>query len=209
MMFECGDPGNRPLAAHGVNTDEEAFQVQGIEQFGNGRDLVALRRHFLLTKYQTQPGRKGADHVNGRFAAVAGTAHGFAVDRDGATQIRDDAAHPPAEAAFELLRVEQAEDPQKGVFRRNAVLEHQKLAQPAGMRTRPGGHVFNRVAVGKDRRDRHHQQFQEVMPGAIARLARVVHIAQHLHQDHSSRHLLRCPKNESRRDFLRVYKCLS
>ena len=75
--------GNRPLAAHGVNTDEEAFQVQGIEQFGNGRDLVALRRHFLLTKYQTQPGRKGADHVNGRFAAVAGTAHGFAVDRDG------------------------------------------------------------------------------------------------------------------------------
>jgi len=122
--------GNRPLAAHGVNTDEEAFQVQGIEQFGNGGDLVALRRHFLLTKYQTQPGRKGADHVNGRFAAVAGTAHGFAVDRDGATQIRDDAAHPPAKAAFELLRVEQAEDPQKGVFRRNAVLEHQKLAQP-------------------------------------------------------------------------------
>ena len=147
--------------------------------------------------------------MNGRFAAVAGTAHGFAVDRDRAAQIRDEVTHPAAKTGFELLRVEQVEDPQKGVFRRNAVLEHQELAQPAGMRTRPGGHVFNRVAVRKHRREGHHQQLPKIMPRAIARLARVVYIAQLLHQDRSSRHLLRCPKDESGRDFLRVYKRLS
>ena len=110
--------GNGALAAHRIDTDEEAFQVQGIEQFGNGR-----------------------------FASVAGTTYCFAVDCDRATQIRDEAAHPPPETGFELLRVEQAENPQKGVFRRNAVLEHQELSQQSGVRPRPRGHVFNRVAV--------------------------------------------------------------
>ena len=45
--------GNRPLAAHGINTHEETFQVQGVEQFRNGGDLVALRRDLLLTQHQT------------------------------------------------------------------------------------------------------------------------------------------------------------
>lgn len=123
--------GNRTLAAHRIDTDEKAFQVQGIKQFGNGRDLVALCAYFLLAQHQAQLGRKSADHVNGRFASAAITTHGFAVDREGAAQLRNETAHPAAETTFKLLRVEQTEDAQKGVFRSGAVLEHKKLAQPS------------------------------------------------------------------------------
>ena len=34
--------GDRRLAAHGVDTDEKAFQIQRLEQFGHRRNLVAL-----------------------------------------------------------------------------------------------------------------------------------------------------------------------
>ena len=201
--------GNGALAAHRINTDKEAFHVQGIKQFRDRRDLVTLRRYFLLTQDQTEPGRKGADHVNGCFATAARTAYRFAVDRNRPAHIRDEAAYPLAEAAFKLLRVEQTEDSQESVFRRNAIFKHEELSQPGSVRTRPSSHVFNRVAVRKHRRDGHDQQLLEVMPRTIAWLARVVHSAQHLHQSRSSRHLLHCPKDESRRDFLKVYKGLS
>ena len=199
----------RTLAAHRINPDKEAFHVQGIKQFGDGGNLVALGRYFLLPQDQAQSCLKGADHVNGGFTAATGTAHRFAVDRNRPTQVRDEAAYPATEAAFKLFRIEQTEDSQKGVLRRNTIFKYEELSQPVGVRTRPSGHIFYRVAVGKYRRDGHHQQLQEVMPRAIARLARVVHIAQHLHQNRSSRHLLRCPKDESRRDFLKVYKGVS
>jgi hypothetical protein len=132
--------------------------------------------------HQAQAGLKRADHVNGRFTTAARTPHRFAVDRDRTVQIGDHTAHPAPETGLELLRVKQSKHPQKRVFRRNAVLEHEELAQPYNVLTRPCRNVFNRVAIRKYRRDRHHQHFHKIMPCSIARLARVIHVNQYLLQ---------------------------
>ncbi len=112
--------------------------------------------------------------MNGGFATATGTRRSFAVDRNRPTQRWDEATHTLAEAAFKQVWVEQTEDAQKGVFLGDAVFEHEVLSQPGGVRTRLGSNVFNRIAVRKCRRDRHHQQLLEVMPRVIARLARGV-----------------------------------
>jgi len=76
------------------------------------------------------------------------------------------------ETGLELLRVKQSKHPQEGILRRNAILEPQKLPQPGNMCPQPCSHVFNRVAVRKNRRDCHHQLLNKVMSGSVARLAR-------------------------------------
>jgi hypothetical protein len=49
------------LAAHGVDGYEGTAQLQQIEQFGDGRDLVGLAVHSDLTQYEAILGRPGAD----------------------------------------------------------------------------------------------------------------------------------------------------
>ena len=63
-----GDPlGNLPLAAHSVDSDDAAMQVQHLQQLGNGGDLVGFLVSLDLAHGQALLRRPGADHVNGSF----------------------------------------------------------------------------------------------------------------------------------------------
>lgn len=53
--------GNHLLAAHGIDVDQEASELQCIEASWNGGDLIAIACNFLLFEYQAQIGSKGAD----------------------------------------------------------------------------------------------------------------------------------------------------
>jgi hypothetical protein len=125
------------LTPHGIDADQKALEIEGVEQFWNGRDLVAFARHLLLPEHQPQFRRKGADHVDRLFAARTGTAHRFTIDGDRSIQLRDHLTHPTPEAGLKTLRVEQAKDAQERVLRRNAVLERHEPPQPAFVHARP------------------------------------------------------------------------
>lgn len=205
--------GNVFLAAHRVDRDQQSLDRERLEQFGNCGDLVALGGDLLLAEHQSQLGGEGADHVDRALAARARAAHGLAIDCDRAGQARivaertDHATDPAPEHAFELLRIERAQDPQEGLLGRDAVLEHEEATQPRLLGARPEGDVLDRVAIREHGGDQDHQDLPEVVQGAIARLARIIDFVQIAHQGTPLRrtHALR-PKDESRRDFRRVHK---
>ena len=70
-----------PLAAGGVDRDHGPFQVDAVEQTGDGRDLVALGVARLLGQRQPLPHQVGARHVQGPEAVgkVARAARDLAV----------------------------------------------------------------------------------------------------------------------------------
>ncbi len=41
-------PGYRLLHHHGIDADQKALEIEGIEQFRNGRNLIAFARYLLL-----------------------------------------------------------------------------------------------------------------------------------------------------------------
>ncbi len=95
------DPGgDLALAAHGIDAHQQALDVQGFEQLGDGSDPVALARDFLLAEHQPQFGREGADHVDRWGVTVGRTAQCLAVDGEHA----NDPAHPAPEHRLERLR---------------------------------------------------------------------------------------------------------
>ena len=154
-----------------------------------------------------QFGGKGADQVDGALAARCRPANRFSINGQRAAQGADDAADPAAKGRLERLWIEQAEDAQEGVLRRDAVLEHQKPAQPAFLGKCPASDVFDRIAIREHGRDRDHQDLLKVVQGSVARFARIIDFAQTVHQTYSlllRRHFVR-PKDESRLDFLSVY----
>lgn len=208
-LFVDDQPGNRLLAAHGVDTDQKALEVQRLQQFRASRDLIALARHLLLTKQQAEFGRERTDHVNGLLAASTRTAHRFAFDRNRPAQRRDRLADQAAETALKSFWIKLLEDAKERVFRGDAVLEHHEAPQPALVCTRPFDDIFHRVTIREHSSDRHHQNFQKVMPRPVARLARVFQPGQNVHQNHAFLHLLHRPKDESRPDFRWVYKMRS
>ena len=193
--------GDRSLAAH---------EIERVEQLRNCRDLVAFVGNLLLTENQSEVGGERADHVDRRFVPAARTAHRFAIDPHRAAQGADNAADPLAKGVLELLRIERPEETQEGLFRRNPMLEYQKPTQSDFLRARPENDVLHRIAIRENGRDGDHQNFPEVMPSTVARLAWIVGFAQVVHQVRSvlHRHGLR-PKDENRRDSERVYKMLT
>ena len=58
--------GDIPLAPHGVNGDEQALDLQCLEQFRDGGNLVTLGGDLFLAKNDAQFRSEGTDHVNGR-----------------------------------------------------------------------------------------------------------------------------------------------
>jgi hypothetical protein len=156
--------------------------IQCLEQFRDGGDLIALAGDLFLAENDAQFRREGADHVNGALAATARPAYRFAIDPQAAFQGTDHPSHPTAERRLELLRVEGSEDAQKRFLGGNAVLEHQELTQPIFLLTSPMGDVFDGVTVGEHRCDSRHENLQEVMQRPIAGFARVVHFSETAHQ---------------------------
>ena len=139
--------GNVPLATHGIDADQETFDVECIEQYRDCRDLVALVGDLLLTEHQTQVGGKGADPMRRRSVPVCRAAQLLAVDRHLPAQGRDDPADPLTEDRLKLLGVEDAKDTFKGIVRGNTVLQYQETAQPAFLETTPQGDIFKVVSI--------------------------------------------------------------
>ena len=200
----CGDG---LLATHRINRHPMPLEVERLEQLGNGGDLVAFGDDLFLAENDAPFRSESADHVNGGFSTTARSTHGLAVDRQGAAQGADDTRNPTTKSRLELFRVENPEDAQKGLFRWNAVLQHEKAAQPGLFLARPIGDIFDRIRIREHGRDGNHQNLLKVMQSPVARLARIVQFAQTTHQTCAIRpHHFHRPKNESRPDLAGAYK---
>jgi hypothetical protein len=116
--------GDVRLAAHSVERHDAAVEVQSVEKFGNGGDLVRLAIDLALAEHQSLITRPGADQMQ-RAVIVAATARapdGLAVDRHHlALDLAHQGLRPSREAGLKRVRIEQHEDPPKGVVRGDAV----------------------------------------------------------------------------------------
>ena len=199
--------GDLGLATHRIDGHQVALDQQGVQQFGDRRDLVTLLSHLLLTQNDAQVGGKGADQVNRSRLAIARTSHGLAIHRQGAPHRGDEAGNPTPKGIFERLGVQDAKHPIEGVVRRNAIRQRQEAFQPGLFLRRPEGHIFKCVDVREGGADGDHQHLLEVMPMGIARPSRVGNFVQIAHQRHRrTRFHSRRPKDESRRVSEVVYK---
>src|SRR5919202_4291811 len=78
------DPrGDVLLTAHSVERHDAAVEMQSVEQFGNGGDLVRLAIDLALTEHQPLITGPGADQVQRAMivATAAGAPNGLTVDR--------------------------------------------------------------------------------------------------------------------------------
>src|SRR4051794_37192711 len=128
------DPlGDGLLAAHRVQGDDAAVEVQGAEQLGDGRDLVRLAVDRALAERQPAPARPGADQVQWAVlvTAAARAPHGLAVDRDhlALDPVRQ-RLRPAGEAGLERVRVDEHEHPPERVVRGDAVRQGEEGPEP-------------------------------------------------------------------------------
>src|SRR3954447_9240502 len=78
------DPrGDVLLTPHGIERHDAAVEMQGVEQLGDGGDLVRLAVDLALTEHQSLIARPGTDQMQRAVivATAAGTPDGLAVDR--------------------------------------------------------------------------------------------------------------------------------
>src|SRR5690242_14388206 len=170
------DPfGDALLTAHRVQRDDAAVEVQGVEQLGDGRDLVRLAVDRALAERQPAPARPGADQVQrpALVAAAARAADGLAVDRHhlaldpGRQRLR-----PPREAGLERVRVDQHEHPPEGVVRGDAVRQGQEGLEPGLLAATVELDVLPALGAGDHGADRDRENIDQLVI-APARLARV------------------------------------
>ena len=76
--------GESRVAAHGVDGDQGAVQVQPLQEGRNGGDLVGFHVHRLLPQHQLGVGGEGRHQMQRRTAglAIMAAARGFAVNGD-------------------------------------------------------------------------------------------------------------------------------
>jgi hypothetical protein len=135
------------LTAHGIDRHHGPFQIQQLEQFGNGRDLVRFRIGRDLAQGQVVLHRPGADQVQGRLTdrTPRRTTLGLPINGDGPQfrpRERDggqampfhQCGHPVGETRLEGQRVEEAEDATEGIVRRHTPRQGQKGFQPVALR---------------------------------------------------------------------------
>ena len=154
------------LAAHGVDAHQRPFQVQQLQQLGDGRDLVALVLDGDQAQRQAGRAGPGADQVQGLVAgrAVARAAQGLAVDRHLARHQVGHGGHPTPEAGLELHGVDQGEEAAEGVVGGDAVGQLQEAAQPLqlGVAEALDGHPVVRTA--QDSTQGHRNHIQQLVP---------------------------------------------
>ncbi len=129
--------GNVPRAPHGVKGDQQALDLQRLEQFRDGGDLVTLGGDLFLAENDARFRGEGTDHVNGALTAAARPAQILAIDRDAASEAPDHLSNPAAESHLEWLRFQRPEDPQERLLGRDAVLQRQELTQLILLLVRP------------------------------------------------------------------------
>ena len=156
--------GDLGLAAHRVNGDDAARQFERAQQFGNGRNLVALLLDFDLAKHQPVFACPGADHVDGflAFGPVMAAAQRLAVDGDdlranGLAQ----ALGPLAKAGGKLLGVKERKHPAEGIMAGDAMRQLQKTAQEILLGVTELFKVHKVFGPAKHGTDRDHQNVAE------------------------------------------------
>ena len=163
--------GDLSLAAHGVDGDDAAIQVQHLQQLGNGGDLVGFLVGLHLAQGQVLLGGPGADPVDGPLLprTVIGPSGRLAVNSHHlARQQLGDGLGPGYEAILQLHWVQPGEDGAEGVVRGDAVGQFQEGLKPLALAlaeefdVNPGISPTDGGANG-DGQDVH----QVVMPGAL------------------------------------------
>ena len=116
--------GNLGLAAHGVDGDDAPAQLQQRQQLGDGGDFVGMGLGAGLAQHQVILGGPGAHQVQRGPALppVMASPQGLAVDGHHLSLGQlGHRSHPGHETGAELVGVQPAEHPPKGIVGWNAV----------------------------------------------------------------------------------------
>lgn len=151
---------NAGLGSHGVDRDHAALQGQGGQQLRNGRLFIGLCPGGLLPQDQSGVGRKGTDQMQRRLTGLGRTTAGFAIQ--GHHLGRESGQHrldPAPEGGLEGLRLDQPEEPGKGVVRRNAVGQFQVATKPRQLLPSPGLDLFEGIGTDQNAADGDGQGF--------------------------------------------------
>src|SRR3954470_19615380 len=161
------DPrGNVLLAPHRVERHDGAVEMQGIEQLGDGGDLVRLAVDRAPTEHQFLITCPGADQMQ-RAVIVARAARapdGLAVNRDHlALDLTRQGLCPAREAALERVGIDQHEDPSERIMRGDAVRQGQKGLQPSLLAAPVKLDVLPTFRAGDHRAHRDYQDIDQPM----------------------------------------------
>src|SRR3954452_18756795 len=161
------DPrGDVLLTAHGIERHDGAVEMQGIEQLGDGGDLVRLAVDFALTEHQSLITGPGADQMQRAVivAAAAGAPDGLAVDRHHlALDLTPQGLCPSRKTALERVRIDQHEDPPERIVRGDAVREGQESLQPSLLAAAVKFDVLPAFRAGDHRAYRDHENIDQPM----------------------------------------------
>src|SRR3954453_10725190 len=128
------DPrGDVLLTAHGIERHDGAVEMQGVEQLGDGGDLVRLAVDLALTEHQSLITGPGADQMQWAVivAAAAGAPNGLAVDRHYlAFDLTRQGLCPARKATLKRVRIDQHEDPPERIMRGDTIRQGQEGLQP-------------------------------------------------------------------------------
>ena len=143
-----------------------AVEMQGVEQLGDGGDLVRLAVDLALTEHQSLITRPGADQMQRAVivAAAAGAPDGLAVDRHHlALDLARQGLCPSREAALERVRIDQHEDPPERIVRGDAVRQGQEGLQPSLLAAPVKFDVLPAFRAGNHRAHRDHENVDQPM----------------------------------------------
>src|SRR3954451_23647793 len=161
------DPGgDLLLASHSIERHDAAVEMQGVEQLGDGGDLVRLAVDLALTEHQSLIARPGTDEMQRAVivAAAAGTPDGLAVDRHHlALDLARQGLCPSRKTALERVRIEQHEDPPERIVRGDTVWQGQEGLQPSLLAAAVKFDVLPAFRAGDYRAYRDHENIDQPM----------------------------------------------
>src|SRR6476646_865756 len=161
------DPrGNVLLAPHRIERHDGAVEMQGVEQLGDGGDLVRLAVDLALTEHQSLIARPGTDEMQRAVivAAAAGAPDGLAVDRHHlALDLARQGPCPSRKTALERVRIDQHEDPPERIVRGDTVRQSQEGLQPSLLAAAVKFDVLPAFRAGNHRALRDHENIDQPM----------------------------------------------
>lgn len=170
--------GDVVLASHRVDGDQSTSQGQGLEQVGDGRDLVGLLVSGELPQHQRVVHDESAHDVDGGQSPTCRAAHGLAVDRD--VQFRHlvrDRLRPSGKSLAKRLGVEGREDTAKRVGAGHAGRQVEEGGEPSLPHPRPLVHVLPASGAAEHREHGDGDDRQQGVVG-VGDAARVFEVAE-------------------------------
>lgn len=131
------------LAVHRVGGDRAAIEREQRQEFGQGRDLVAVAVDPALAQDQALLAGPGADQMQraGPCTTVERAADGLAVDRHHLVDPGGKGCHEPPEASLKRFGVQQAEQAGEGIVTRDAARQAHEATEQRRLGLAEQGHV--------------------------------------------------------------------